>query len=73
MGVFSVGCTALIEAFFFARPFDAKIITAGVGITHVDIGYIVILEELLELRLDATVGNIPLRNQSPTARISVES
>jgi hypothetical protein len=65
---------ALIEAFFFvARPFDTKIITAGVGITHVDVGYIAIPEQPLELGLDDTIGNIPLRNQSPTRRIGIES
>jgi hypothetical protein len=58
---------------FIARPFDAEIITAGVGVPHVDIRYIAILEQPLELGLDDAIGNIPLRDQSPATRIRVES
>jgi hypothetical protein len=62
-----------IDAFFIARPFDTKIITAGVGIPHVDIRYLAILEQPLELGFDDAIGNIPLRDQSPATRIRVES
>jgi hypothetical protein len=54
MGGSSVGCNALIPS-LFSRPLDGKIITAGFGITHVDVCYIAILEESLELGLDATI------------------
>src|ERR1700682_3603826 len=73
MGVSSDGFFALIEAFLFARPFNTKIITAGVGITHVDIGHIAIQKQPLELGLNDTVGNIPLGDQSPATRIGAES
>jgi hypothetical protein len=73
MGASSVGCFALIEAFFFARPFNTKIITAGVSITHVDKGYIAVQKQPLELGFNDTVGNIPLADQSAAACISVES
>jgi hypothetical protein len=65
---------AIIKTFFFvARPFDTKIITASVCITHVDVGYVRVPEQPLKLGLDDTIGNIPLRNQSPTGRIGIES
>jgi hypothetical protein len=54
------------------RPFDTKIITAGVGIPHVDIGHIAVLEQLLELGLDFSVGNVLLGNKSPSPRIGVQ-
>jgi hypothetical protein len=74
MGSSSGRRLALIKAFsFVVRPFDTKIITAGVGITHVDVGYVRIPEQPLKLGLDDAVGNIPLRNQSPTGRIGIES
>ncbi|MDP9200887.1 MAG: hypothetical protein M3P26_02990 [Gemmatimonadota bacterium] len=73
MGFFSVGFLALVEAFFIARPLDTKIITARVRVPHVDIGYIAILKQALELGFDDTIGNIPLRKHSPAARIGVES
>src|SRR5450759_3497442 len=38
-----------------------------------DIGYIAIPEQPLELGLYDTVGNVLLRDQSPAARIGVES
>src|SRR5882762_7608253 len=41
-GASSVGCFALIDIFFVARPFITEIITTGVSITHMDIGYIAI-------------------------------
>jgi hypothetical protein len=34
MGESSIECLAFIEAFFFARPFNTKIITAGGSISH---------------------------------------
>jgi hypothetical protein len=73
MGASSIGCFALIDVFFVARPFNTKIITAGVGIAHVDIGYIAIQKQALELGFNDSVGNIPLGNQSPALPISVES
>jgi hypothetical protein len=57
---------------FIARPFDPKIITSGLGISHVDIGHVAILEELLDLLLNGPIGNIALGNQSPARCISVE-
>jgi hypothetical protein len=71
MGVSSVRFLALIKA-FFGRPLDTKIITAGVGITHVDIGYIAIQKQPLELGFNDTVGNIPLGDQSAAPGIGVE-
>jgi hypothetical protein len=56
---------------FIARPFDTKSITAGVGISHVDVGYIGILELLLDLGFDFSIGNILLGNQTPPSPISV--
>jgi hypothetical protein len=73
MGASSIGCSALIETFLFTRPFNTKIITAGVGITHVDIGYIAIQKEPLDLGFNDTVGNIPLSDQSAARCVSVES
>jgi hypothetical protein len=72
MGVSSVRSRALASAFFIACPFDTKIITAGVGIPHVDVRYIAILEQILELGFDGAIGNILLRDQSPAIRIGVE-
>jgi hypothetical protein len=39
----------------------------------VDVGYIPILEQPLELGFDKPIGNILLRKESPTGRIGVES
>jgi hypothetical protein len=73
MGVSSVRCLALVLAFFMAGPFDTKIITAGVGIPHVDVRYFAIPQQPLQLGFDHTIGDIPLRNESPAACIGVES
>jgi hypothetical protein len=60
------------RATIIARPFDTKIITARVGIPHVYVVYLGILEQPLELGFDYAVGNIPLGDQSPPARVGVE-
>src|SRR6266550_827146 len=73
MGASSIRCPVFGGVRFITRPFDAEIITAGVGIPHVDIRYIAILEQPLELGFDDAIGNILLRNQSPATRIGVES
>src|SRR4030081_3177656 len=72
MGLSSVRAVAFIESFSIGRPFDTKIITAGIGVPHVYIGQIAILEQPLELGLDQAIGNVTLSNQPPAARISVE-
>jgi hypothetical protein len=59
-------------ASFIARPFYAEIITAGVGISHVDVRHTAILEQLLDLRLYDPIRNIALGNQSPAACIRIE-
>jgi hypothetical protein len=72
MGGSSVRSRAFTRAFFITCPLDTKIITASVGIPHVDVGYIAILEQALKLGFDDAIGNVPLRNQSTAARIGVE-
>src|SRR5258705_2383299 len=72
MGVPSIRCRDRVGAFFIARPFDTKIITARVGIPNVDIGYRGILQQQPDLGLDDTIGNIPLGNQSPPRSISIQ-
>src|SRR2546423_9492105 len=71
IGVSSIGSGLLIETLVFPCPFDTKIITASVGIAHGDISYRAVLKKLLNLGLDATIGNIPLCNQPSAARIRV--
>jgi len=73
MGGSSGRSRVLFDAFFIIRPFDTKIITAGLCIPHVDVGYLAIPEQTAKLGLDGAVGNIPLRDQSPACRIGVES
>lgn len=63
----------VLNVFLIACPLDAKIKTARVCIPDVDIGYIPILKKLLQLGFDEPIGNIPLCNESATARIGVES
>jgi len=57
---------------FIGHPLDTKIITAGVGVTHMYIRYVAIAEQSVELRLDDTIRNIALRNQASTTCIAVE-
>jgi hypothetical protein len=57
---------------FIVCPFDTKIITAGVGITHVDVGDAAILEQTVDLGLDDTIGNISLCKQPPAGGVCVE-
>jgi hypothetical protein len=44
MGLSSTRRRGFRDFSFMIRPFDTKIITAGVGIPHMDIGYSPIME-----------------------------
>src|SRR5215212_3219055 len=62
----------LIEAVFFTRPLDTEIITARVGVPHVDVGDFRITEQLVQLGLAHSVLDMPLSDETSAGRIGVE-
>jgi hypothetical protein len=58
---------------FMVCPFDTKIITARLGITHVYVGDVRIFQQTADLDLNDTIRYIPLRKQPPAGRVCVES
>jgi hypothetical protein len=73
MGGSTFRALVLVGAFFILCPFDTKIITTGLGVPHMDVGHVAILEQMPDLGLDDAVRNIALRNQPPAPRVRVES